>query len=34
VGKTSKRVPKGFTTKMNAEKALIIKGKIKVPSTL
>ena len=34
VGKISKRVPKGFTTKMNAQKALIIKGKIKVPSTL
>jgi basic membrane protein A len=34
VGKTSKRVPKGFITKMNAEKALIIKGKIKPPATL
>jgi basic membrane protein A and related proteins len=34
VGKISKRVPKGFITKMNAEKALIIKGKIKPPSTL
>jgi basic membrane protein A len=34
VGKISKRVPKGFITKMNAQKPLIIKGKIKVPSTL
>ena len=34
VGRISKRVPKGFITKMNAEKALIIKGKIKAPSTL
>jgi basic membrane protein A and related proteins len=34
VGKISKRVPKGFVTKMNIQKPLIIKGKIKVPSTL
>ena len=34
VGKISKRVPKAFITKMNAKKALIIKGKIKPPSTL
>ncbi len=34
VGKISKRVPKAFVTKMNAEKALIIKGKIKPPATL
>ena len=34
VGKMSKRVPKSFITKMNAQKALIIKGKIKPPSTL
>jgi basic membrane protein A len=34
VGKISKRVPKAFIAKMNAKKPLIIKGKIKVPSTL
>jgi basic membrane protein A len=34
VGKISKRVPKSFVTKMNAQKALIIKGKIKPPATL
>jgi basic membrane protein A and related proteins len=34
VGKISARVPKGFVTKMNAQKALIIKGKIKPPATL
>ena len=34
VGKISKRVPPGFITKMNAQKALIIKGKIKPPTTL
>jgi basic membrane protein A and related proteins len=34
VGKTSKRVPKAFITKMNAQKALIIKGTVKPPSTL
>jgi basic membrane protein A len=34
VGKISKRVPKALVTKMNAEKALIIKGKIKPPATL
>jgi basic membrane protein A len=34
VGKISKRVPKPFITKMNAQKALIIKGKIKPPAAL
>ena len=34
VGKISSKVPAGFVTKMNAEKAKIISGKIKVPSTL
>jgi basic membrane protein A len=34
VGKISKRVPKGFITRMNAQKPLIIKGKIKPPATL
>jgi basic membrane protein A len=34
VGKISKKVPKAFIKKMNAEKALIIKGKIKPPATL
>jgi basic membrane lipoprotein Med (substrate-binding protein (PBP1-ABC) superfamily) len=34
VGKISKRVPQGFITKMNAQKPLIISGKIKPPSTL
>ena len=34
VGKISPRVPKAFIAKMNAQKALIIKGKIKPPSTL
>jgi basic membrane protein A len=34
VGKISPRVPKAFITKMNALKPLIIKGKIKIPSTL
>jgi basic membrane protein A len=34
VGKISPRVPGAFITKMNAQKALIIKGKIKPPSTL
>lgn len=34
VGKISPKVPKAFITKMNAQKALIIKGKIKPPSTL
>jgi basic membrane protein A and related proteins len=34
VGKISKRVPKSFITKMNAQKALIIKGKIKPPAAL
>jgi basic membrane protein A len=34
VGKISKRVPPGFITKMNAQKPLIIKGKIKPPATL
>jgi basic membrane protein A len=34
VGKISPKVPKGFITKMNVQKALIIKGKIKPPSTL
>ena len=34
VGKISKKVPKAFITKMNAEKALIIKGKIKPPDKL
>jgi basic membrane protein A len=34
VGKISKRVPKAFITKMNVQKAKIIRGKLKVPSTL
>ena len=34
VGKISSRVPKSFVTKMNAIRALIVKGKIKVPATL
>ncbi len=34
VGKMSPRVPGAFITKMNAQKALIIKGKIKPPATL
>lgn len=34
VGKISKKVPKAYITKMNAAKALIIKGKIKPPFTL
>jgi basic membrane protein A len=34
VGKISPKVPKAFIAKMNAQKALIIKGKIKPPSTL
>jgi basic membrane protein A len=34
VGKISPRVPKALITKMNAEKALIVKGKIKPPATL
>ncbi len=34
VGKISKKVPAGFITKMNAQKAKIISGKIKVPSAL
>lgn len=34
VGKISKRVPQSFITKMNAQKALIIKGKVKPPTTL
>ena len=34
VGKISKKVPAGFITAMNAQKAKIISGKIKVPSTL
>jgi hypothetical protein len=34
VGVISSKVPKAFITKMNAKKALIISGKIKVPSTL
>jgi basic membrane protein A and related proteins len=34
VGVMSRKVPKAFITKMNAKKALIISGKIKVPSTL
>jgi len=34
VGIISKKAPKAFITKMNAKKALIIKGKIKPPSTL
>jgi basic membrane protein A len=34
VGKISPRVPGKFVTKMNAQKALIIKGKIKPPATL
>ena len=34
VGKISPRVPGAFIAKMNAQKALIIKGKIKPPSTL
>jgi basic membrane protein A and related proteins len=34
VGKISKRVPPAFIAKMNAQKPLIIKGKIKPPATL
>jgi basic membrane protein A len=34
VGKISPKVPKAFIARMNAQKALIIKGKIKPPSTL
>ena len=34
VGKISKRVPPAFIAKMNAQKQLIIKGKIKPPATL
>jgi basic membrane protein A len=34
VGVMSPKVPKAFITKMNAKKALIISGKIKVPSKL
>ena len=34
VGKISSRVPKGFITKMNAQKPLIISGKITPPATL
>jgi basic membrane protein A and related proteins len=34
VGVMSTKVPKAFITKMNAKKALIIKGKIKVPAKL
>ena len=34
VGKISPRVPGAFISKMNAQKALIIKGKIKPPATL
>ncbi len=34
VGKISPKVPAAFIAKMNAQKALIIKGKIKPPSTL
>jgi len=34
VGKISPKVPKAFIAKMNAQKALIIKGKIKPPATL
>jgi basic membrane protein A len=34
VGKISPRVPGAFVTKMNAQKALIIKGKIKPPAAL
>ena len=34
VGKISKRVPPALIAKMNAQKPLIIKGKIKPPSTL
>jgi basic membrane protein A and related proteins len=34
VGKISSQVPPAFVTKMNAIKALIIKGKIKPPATL
>jgi len=34
VGKISKKVPANFITAMNAQKAKIISGKIKVPSTL
>jgi basic membrane protein A and related proteins len=34
VGKISPRVPGAFITKMNAQKALIITGKIKPPATL
>jgi basic membrane protein A and related proteins len=34
VGKISKKAPKAFVTAMNAQKAKIISGKIKVPATL
>ncbi len=34
VGRISKRVPQGFITRMNAQRPLIISGKIKVPSSL
>ena len=34
VGRISPKVPKAFITAMNAQKALIIKGKIKPPSVL
>jgi len=34
VGKISKKVPKSFVKKMNVQKALIVKGKIKPPATL
>ena len=34
VGKISPRVPKAFIAQMNARKAQIISGKIKVPSKL
>lgn len=34
VGKISPKVPKAFIAKMNAQKALIIKGKIKPPAVL
>ncbi|HEU0248050.1 MAG TPA: BMP family ABC transporter substrate-binding protein [Gaiellaceae bacterium] len=34
VGKISPKVPKAFIARMNAQKALIIKGKIKPPATL
>ena len=34
VGKINPAVPKAFITKMNALKAKIIAGKVKVPATL